>query len=118
LLQEIIGNVQGIVRSEVRLAKAEVREDVSTVARAAGLLVAGVVLGIYALGIILLFVVYALRGPLPDWAAALIVGLLVAVVAGVLVMLGLRRIRSVNPAPDQTIHSIKEDVQWVRHRTR
>jgi uncharacterized membrane protein YqjE len=118
LLQEIVGNVQGIIRSEVRLAKTEVKEDVSAMVRAAALLVAGAVLGMYALGIILLFVVYLLRGPLPDWAAALIVGLVVAAVASVLVALGLNRIKSVNPAPDQTISSIKEDVQWVRHQAR
>lgn len=118
LLQEIVSNVQGIIRSEVRLAKAEVRDDVATMARAAAMLAVGAVLGAYALGIILLFVVYALRGPLPDWAAALIVGLAVAAAAGVLVLLGLKRIRSVNPAPEQTIDSIKEDVQWVRQQTR
>ena len=118
LLQDIVGNIQGIIRSELRLAKAEVKEDVSTMVRAAAMLAVGAVLGVYALGIILLFVVYALRGPLPDWAAALIVGLVVAAVAGVLVMLGMQRIKSVNPAPEQTIDSIKEDVQWVKQQTR
>ena len=118
LFQEIVGNIQGIIRSEVQLAKAEVKEDATAMGRAAGMLVAGAVLGIYALGILLLFVVYALEGPLPDWAAALIVGLVVAAIAGVLVMLGLKRIKSVNPAPDKTIDSIKEDVQWVKQQTR
>jgi uncharacterized membrane protein YqjE len=118
LLQEIVSNIQNIIRSEVRLAKAEIREDATSMARAAGMLVAGAVLGIYALGILLLFVVYALRGPLPDWAAALIVGIAVAAIAGILVMVGLKKIKSVNPAPEQTIDSIKEDVQWVKQQTR
>lgn len=118
LLQDIVSNIQEIVRSEVRLAKAEVREDVSTMGKAAGMLVAGAVLGVYALGILLLCAVYALRGPLPDWAAALIVGAVVTVAAVVMAMVGLNRIKGVNPMPEQTIDSIKEDVQWVRHQAR
>lgn len=118
LLQDIVGNIQGIIRSEVRLAKAEVTEDATSMGKAAGMLVAGAVLGIYALGILLLFVIYALNGPLPDWAAALIVGLVVAAAAGILVKVGLERIKSVNPAPDKTIDSVKEDIQWVKQQTR
>jgi uncharacterized membrane protein YqjE len=118
LLQEIVGNIQGIIRSEVRLAKAEVKEDASAMGKAAGMLVAGAVLGIYALGILLLFAVYALAGPLPDWLAALIVGVVVAIIAAVLVKVGLDRVKSVNPAPDKTIDSVKEDIQWVKQQTR
>jgi len=118
LLQNIVGNIQGIIRSEVRLAKAEVTEDATAMGKAAGVLAVGAVLGIYALGILLLFAVYALEGPLPDWLAALIVGLVVAAVAGILVKIGLQRIKSVNPAPDKTIDSVKEDIQWVKQQTR
>lgn len=118
LLQEIVGNVQGIIRSEVRLVKAEVKEDATSMGKAAGMLVAGGVLGIYALGILLLFLVYVLEGPVPDWAAALIVGLLVAAIAGILVKIGLDRVKRVNPAPDKTIDSVKEDIQWVKQQTR
>jgi uncharacterized membrane protein YqjE len=118
LLQDIVSNIQGIIRSEIRLAKAEVREDASTIGKGAGMLVAGAVLAIYAVGILLLCAVYALSGAIPSWAAALIVGLVVAAIAGVLVGIGLGRVKSVNPAPDQTIHSIKEDVQWVKQQTR
>jgi uncharacterized membrane protein YqjE len=118
LLQEIVGNIQGIIRSEVRLAKAEVTEDATSMGKAAGMLVAGAVLGIYALGILFLCIIYALNGPLPDWAAALIVGLVVAAAAGILAKIGLNRIKSVNPAPDKTIDSVKEDIQWVKQQTR
>ena len=118
LLQEIVGDVQGIIRSEVRLAKAEVKEDATSMGKAAGMLVAGAVLGIYALGILLLCVIYALNGPLPDWVAALIVGLVVAAAAGILAKIGLDRVKSVNPAPDKTIDSVKEDIQWVKQQTR
>jgi uncharacterized membrane protein YqjE len=118
LLQEIIGNVQGIIRSEVRLAKTEMREEASEAGRAAGMLAVGAVLGAYAVGLLLLTVVYALNGPLPDWAAALIVFIVVAIAAAVLVKVGLDRVKQVSPKPEQTIDTIKEDVQWVKQQTR
>jgi uncharacterized membrane protein YqjE len=118
ILQEIVGNIQNIIRSEVRLAKTEIKEEATTAGKAAGMLAAGAVLAVYAVGILLLCAVYALRGPLPDWAAALVVGLVVAAIAGALVMIGINRIKSVNPKPEQTIDSVKEDVQWVKQQTR
>jgi len=118
LLQGVIGNVQGIIRSEVRLAKAEVREEAMSAGKAAGMLAVGAVLGAYAVGLLLLTVVYALNGPLPDWLAALIVFAVVAIAAAVLAKLGLDRIKQVSPKPEQTIDSIKEDVQWVKQQTR
>jgi uncharacterized membrane protein YqjE len=118
LLQGIVSNVQGIIRSEVRLAKAEVREEATVAGKAAGMLAAGAVLGLYAVGLLLLTFVYLLNGPLSDWLAALIVFAVVALVAGVLVKVGLDRIKHVSPKPEQTIDSIKEDVQWVKQQTR
>jgi uncharacterized membrane protein YqjE len=118
LLQGVIGNVQGIIRSEVRLAKAEVREEATSAGKAAGMLAVGAVLGAYAVGLLLLTIVYALNGPLPDWLAALIVFAVVAIAAAVLAKIGLDRIKQVSPKPEQTIDSIKEDVQWVKQQTR
>jgi len=118
VLQQIVANIQGIIRSEVRLAKTEITEEATAAGKAAGMLGVGAVLGIYALGLLLLTCVYALNGPLPDWAAALIVFAVVASAAGILVKLGLDRIKQVSPKPEQTIDSIKEDVQWVKHQAK
>jgi uncharacterized membrane protein YqjE len=118
ILQGIVGNIQNIIRSEVRLAKTEMKEEATAAGKAAGMLAAGAVLAIYAVGILLLCLVYALSGPLPAWAAALVVGLVVAAIAGILVMIGMNRIKSVSPKPEQTIDSIKEDVQWVKQQSR
>lgn len=117
VLSDIVSNIQNIIRSEVRLAKTEMTEEATAAGRAAGILVGGAALALYAVGFLLLAAVYALRGPVPDWAAALIVGLVVAAVGGVLIKVGLDRIKHVNPKPEQTIDSVKEDVRWVKERT-
>jgi F0F1-type ATP synthase assembly protein I len=66
----------------------------------------------------LLFLSFALAWLLDEWMhtalAFLIVGLLYAVVAAVLVVRGRARLQNVNPVPQQTVETLKEDVQWAK----
>jgi uncharacterized membrane protein YqjE len=118
LVQNVISDVQGLIRSEIRLAKTEIKEDASATGRASTLLAGGVVLAFYAIGFLLLTVVYALATAMADWLAALIVGVVVAVVAGVLLMVGYQRIKQVNFKPEQTVDTVKEDVEWVKQQAK
>jgi uncharacterized membrane protein YqjE len=117
LLRDVVANVQEIVRSEVRLAKAELSEETQKTIRAVGFLLAGGLLGLYALGFLLLSAVYALAVVLPDWLAPLLVALLVAVIAGALLMIGRNRLKNVSPMP-KTVSSVKEDIQWAKDQTK
>ena len=118
LLQDIAANVQEIIRSEFRLAKTEVREEVAKARTSVSMLGAGVFIGLYALGFLLLTAVYALQLALPAWLAALIVGTTVAVIAAALIAVGRRKLKQVHPLPDKTISTVKENVQWARHQVR
>jgi hypothetical protein len=93
--QDILRDVQDIVRSEVRLAKTELREEV-TKARSASVLV--------GIGV-------------PDWAAALIVAAGVAIVSGVTLGTGLKQFKTVHAAP-KTVASLKENVEWAKQQTK
>lgn len=117
VLQDIFGNVQDIVRSEVRLAQAEIKTEAGKTAKAAKSLVIGGVLGFYAGGLLLLAAVYGLSLAVAPWLAALIVGVAVAIVAAGLVMAGQKRLRLVKK-PEKTIRTVKEDVQWLKDQTR
>jgi uncharacterized membrane protein YqjE len=118
LLQGIVGNIQNIIRSEIRLAKTEVKEDATTAGKGAGMIAAGAVLGAYALGILLLACIYLLDKVVANWLAALIVAVVVAIVAAIIAMVGLKEVKSVKPGPEQTVDSIKEDIQWAKQQTR
>ena len=118
LLKEIVGNVQDIIRAEVRLAKAEVRTETTKGLAAAKLLGAGAVLGLYALGFILLSAVYLLSAALPPWVAALIVGAVVGGVAVMLLLKGRDQLKHVSPKPDKTIENVKENVAWMKDQTK
>lgn len=117
VLQDIADNVQDIGRSEVRLAKTELKEELAK-ARSAGLLLGiGAVAAIFSILFVLLASVYALSRVLPDWAAALIIALVVAVIAGMTLAAGIRRFKTVEAAP-KTAASLKENVTWAKQQTK
>src|SRR4029453_19109118 len=88
VLQDIIRNVQEIVRSEVRLAKTEIREELDKARFSTLLLGAGPAPAMFAVLFLLLTVVHALALVMPEWAAAMLVGAALAVVAIGLFALG------------------------------
>jgi uncharacterized membrane protein YqjE len=117
VVRDILANLQEIVRSEFRLAKIEIREEVSKAAQASTSLGAGLMLTFYAIGFLLLAGVYALSIVVPAWLAALIVGIAVGVLALILVQQGKKKLASVRP-PTETIDSVKENVQWAKNQAR
>ncbi|MEO8050326.1 MAG: phage holin family protein [Acidobacteriota bacterium] len=117
VLQDIFGNVQDIVRSEVRLAQAEIKTEAGKTARAAKSLIAGAVLGLYAGGLLLLAAVYGLSLFLQPWLSALAIGAFVSVIAAILITTGRERLSKVRK-PEKTIRSVKEDVQWLKDQSR
>ena len=117
ILQDVLTNIQDIVRAEVRLAKAELGEELSR-ARSGGLLLGvGAVAAIFSVLFVLLACVYGLSRVMPDWAAALIVAAAVGVGAAVTVSLGLKRLKTIQAAP-KTAATLKENVQWARQLTK
>jgi uncharacterized membrane protein YqjE len=117
LLQDIVANVQQIIRSEVLLAKTEIKEEGTQAVRAGRLLAGGAAVGFYALGFLLLCCVYALTSVVAPWLAALIVGVGLGIIAAVLLNVGSRRFREIR-APEKTIQSLKEDVQWAKRQVK
>jgi Putative Actinobacterial Holin-X, holin superfamily III len=117
ILQDVLTNIQDIVRAEVRLAKAELGEELNS-ARSGGILVGvGAVAAIFSTLFLLLACVYALGLVMPDWAAALIVAAAVGVAAAVTLSLGLKRFKTIRAAP-KTAASLKENVRWAKELTK
>jgi membrane protein len=112
MIGDIVGNVQHIVRAELRLARAELKEDVSLVRRAAVLGAIGALAGTLGLAFLCLAAVYALALVVPAWAAALIVAIVV-MAAAALCFVAARRHVSQLGFP-KTIATVQENVQWVQ----
>jgi high-affinity Fe2+/Pb2+ permease len=114
LLGNIVDNIQQIIRSEFRLAKAELQEKASRASKPATTLGAGFLLGLYGLGFLLLAAVYALSMVMAAGLAALIVGGVLALVSVGLITSGTKRLKALNPAPERTIQTLEENVQWAK----
>ena len=117
IIHDVLTNIQDIVRAEVRLAKAELGEELHR-AKSGGLMLGvGAVAAIFSALFLLLACVYALALVIPNWAAALIVAAALGIAAAATVSLGLKRLRTIQAAP-QTAASMKENVRWARQLTK
>lgn len=104
-----------LVRKELELAKAEVREEAKSSGKAAGMFGAAAVAGHMALLFLSFALAWGLTEIMPEGFAFLLVGLLYTVVTYVAVTQARQRMREVRP-PEQTIETVKEDVAWARAR--
>ncbi len=116
VFQNIVGNIEQIVRSEVRLAKAEVYEEIGKAGTSAKSIAIGAVCGLYAFGLLLLCIIYALTTVVPAWVAALIVAAVLGFFATVLISGGIATLNSINPVPDKTIETLKDNMKWAKEQ--
>ena len=119
LVKGLSSDISTLVRQEMELAKAEMRDKARTAGPGIGMLVGAGVFALALLGALTAFLILVLDLAMPAWAAALIVTALWAVVAAVLAVLGRKRLRAAGtPVPEQTVDSVKEDVEYAKERMR
>ena len=106
-----------LVRQEVELAKAEMTQKGRVAAPGLGMIGGAGVVALMAAGALTAFLILSLSIFLPEWLSALIVGVVLAGVAYVLVKQGKERVEEAGlPVPEQTIETVKEDVEWAKTR--
>jgi len=118
LLSGLVSDAKQLLRQEVALAKHEIQEEVRKTKVAA--LSLGVGIGIAALGGLLLIImlVHLLNAltDLPLWACYGIVGGVCALVGVVLLYMGKNQIARIDMVPQQTVETMKENVQWIKEK--
>jgi uncharacterized membrane protein YqjE len=114
LMAAMTTDLSTLMRKEVALAKLETKEELSQAAKAGGLLAGGALAAHLALLFVSLAVAWLLDNWMPTEVAFLIVAVLYAIAAAVMASTGRQRLRQVNPVPEQTVETLKEDVQWAK----
>lgn len=108
-----------LVRDELKLARAELTEKGKKAGVAGGLYGGAGLIALYGLAAFVAAAILGLAGPVPDWAAALIVGAVLFVAAGVAAMLGRREAAQASPPlPQEAVAGLKEDIQTVKQGAR
>jgi putative superfamily III holin-X len=102
-------------RQEVELAKAEMAEKGRKAAPGLGMIAVAAGVALLAAGALTAFLILVLDEVMLDWLAALLVGVGLAAGAAALYYTGRNRVRRVGPLiPEQTVETVKEDVEWAK----
>jgi len=97
LARQLSERTTRLARQEVALAKAELAEKGKRAGIGAGMLGGAGLVGLYAAGALIAAAILALATAVDDWLAGLIVGLVLAAVAGVLALLGKGKVQEATP---------------------
>jgi hypothetical protein len=108
LLGEVTRDLSTLMRQELALAKAEVREEAVKAARAGGMLGAAGFAGYMVLLFLSCAVWWGLASVLPAGTSAFLVAVIWAIAGGVLFAMGRKRMREVNPKPERTVETVSE----------
>ncbi len=118
LISEVTSDLTTLMRQEIALAKAEVRAEAAKAGKGVGMLGAAGFAGYLVVVFLSLALMFALSALMPLGWAAVIVAVIWAVVGAVAFGKGRAALKTVNPKPEQTVETLKEDVQWAKHPTR
>jgi uncharacterized membrane protein YqjE len=115
LFKELSDDLSTLVRQELRLAQAEMTEKGKKAGLGVGMFGGAGLVGFLALQGLTACLIALLATGMKVWVAALIITVVYAIVAGVLALMGKRKVSEATPvAPEQTTETLKEDVQWAK----
>lgn len=119
LVQRASQQTAELVRQEIHLAQAELREKGRRAGVGAGMFGAAGLVALYGLGALVAAAIMGIGEALEPWAGALIVGAVLLAAAGLLALGGKEQVEQATPpVPEQAIESVQDDVQEIRERAR
>jgi uncharacterized membrane protein YqjE len=119
LVKELSDQTTILVRQEIELAKAELTQKGKILGAGAGMLGGAALVALLMLGVLSALILSLLDKAMDFSLAALIVTIVYAAIAAVLALAGRERIKQgMPPAPEETVETVKEDVQWAKSQAR
>jgi len=115
LVSDLSTQLPELIRSEIRLAQAELAEKGKRAGIGIGMFSAAGLLAFFGLALLLTTGVLLLDLVLPAWAAALIVAALVLLGAGAAALVGRKQVAEVgSPTPERALEGVKADVATIK----
>jgi hypothetical protein len=116
LFARLTADLGALIRDEVQLAKTEVKQEITRAGRAAGLLGGAAFAGYMTVVTLSFAAAWGLAEVMAAGWAFLIVAVVWAVVGGFVFLRGRRHLAEVNVKPEQTVETLKEDVEWAKNQ--
>ncbi|MDQ3827426.1 MAG: phage holin family protein [Actinomycetota bacterium] len=114
-MERLSTQVSALVRDEMALATAELKRKGTQAGIGVGIGGAGAVVALLGLGVLAAAAVLGLATVLAAWLAALIIGVILLVVAGIISAFGIAQVRnSAPPVPEKAMKSTKRDIETVK----
>ena len=117
LFGELAGQLVGLARDEVALARRELEQKLKTVQSAAAVVAIGAITALIATLSVCAAVIIALAGYVGPWQSALIVGLILGIAAGATILFGVSRFKRTSLRPEKTIETLEENKEWLKDLT-
>ena len=115
LVHDLNQQLPQLIRSEMRLAQAEMAQKGKRAGLGIGMFSAAGLLAFFGLGCVIATAILGLAHAVPDWLAALIVGVVLFAVAAVAALFGKKEVQQATPpAPEHAITGVKEDIAVVK----
>jgi uncharacterized membrane protein YqjE len=119
LVSELAEQISRLVRDEIRLAQLELQQKGKRAGIGVGLFGGSGFVALYGLGAIVAGLVLLLAMAVEPWAAAMIVGIALLLVAGALALMGKNQVRQAKPPiPKRAVESIKQDIDVIKEGAR
>ncbi|MEW6472873.1 MAG: phage holin family protein [Actinomycetota bacterium] len=119
LVQRLSQQTAALVREEMHLAQAELKEKGKRAGIGAGLFGTAGVVALAALGALVAALILALGELVAMWISAFIVTAALAFIAGVMALMGKKQVAEATPPkPEAAIESVQADVAEIKERTR
>jgi uncharacterized membrane protein YqjE len=119
LVQQLSQQTSTLVRQEMRLAQAELQEKGKRAGLGAGMFGGAGLVALYGVGALIAAAIMVLGTALEPWLAAVIVGVVLLAVGGILALVGKSQVKKATPAkPEQAMESVQRDIDEVKARAR
>ena len=118
LFGDLATDMSNLVRQEVTLAKVEITQKAKYVGRNVGYLVIGGAVAYAALLAIIAAIIMLLAKVVPNWGAALIVGVVVGGIGWMLIGKAMMALQQAELTPRETVETLKEDATWMKQQVK
>jgi uncharacterized membrane protein YqjE len=119
LVQQLSQQTSTLIRQEMRLATVELQEKGKHAGKGAGMFGGAGVVALYGVGALIAAAIIALGTAVEPWLAAVIVGVVLLAVAGILALSGKKQVEQATPlVPERALESAQHDVDEVKERAR
>ena len=117
ILSGVAGDIQGLVRGEIALARAELDQSLHRILTGAIWLLGGALVAFAGLVVLLQGVAAALATAIPTWAASLIIGVVIVAIGAIFARSGLSRISLKTLTPNRTAANLQQDARVLKEHT-